>query len=111
MPSTQDQSVLDAIQKANGQAKIGGRMILTLPPNAVASMTVPGTYTVQLSVMNWMGQNGTKIFSFSKGALPVPMITIIGGSTGTFQVTKGLAITAAVNRDTVCTGQHKKLNL
>ena len=94
-----------AIVAANQATALGTQSRLSLSPTVVAALNAD-TYTITLTVTNWLAQSASTSITVTKAAAPVPVVSIIGGSTQSFMPSNGLRLSAQVDKSSVCAGSQ-----
>jgi len=79
--------------------------MLTVPASSVAQLA-DGTYTLAVTVTNFLAQSATAKLSFSKvGPGTAPVISIVGGPTQSFKIADGVNMASALEATSVCAGR------
>ena len=64
-----------------------------------------GSYTLGLTVTDWLGSVGTTSWTFTKQRAPVPLVSVVGGINQTFFIADGVRLATVVDKTTVCNGK------
>lgn len=92
-----------AIVAANQATDLGTQSRLSLSPAVVAALGAD-TYTITLTVTNWLAQTARTSITVTKAAAPVPVVSIVGGASQSFTPSNGLLLSAQVDKSSVCAG-------
>lgn len=97
------------VNEVNKGASLKARSLLSLPAASVAQLA-DGTYTLTVSVTNFLGQSATAKLAFKKvGPGTAPVISIIGGPTQSFKIADGVNLASALEPTSVCVGKTVSL--
>lgn len=76
-------------------------------PGASLSLLPDGTYTLGLTVVNWLGKSDTATFGFTKVAAgAAPVVGIIGEEVQSFKMAEGAKVASQLQAKSVCPGKR-----
>lgn len=93
------------INEVNKGVSIRSKALLSLPAASVAQLG-DGTYTLTVTVTNFLQQSATAKLSCKKvGPGTAPVISIVGGPAQSFKIADGVNLAAALEPTSVCAGK------
>lgn len=97
-----DPTLQASIDAANA---VGAKRVVI--PGASLSLLPDGTYTLGLTVVNWLGKSDTATFGFTKVAAgAAPVVGIIGEAVQSFKMAEGAKVASQLQAKSVCPGKR-----
>ncbi|KAK9833282.1 hypothetical protein WJX81_002494 [Elliptochloris bilobata] len=63
-----------------------------------------GTYTVTLTVTDWLAQTANATWTFTKAAAALPLVQLVGGAQQSFTISQGIKVPVQIFLQSVCPG-------
>jgi hypothetical protein len=93
------------ISKVNSKATVKAKSLLSLPASTLDQLA-DGTYTLTVTVNNFLGRSATDKLVFTKvGPGTAPVISIIGGTAQSFKIADGVNLASYLEPTSVCAGK------
>lgn len=93
------------VNEVNQRSTVKAKVVLTVPAASVAQLA-DGTYTLAVTVTNFLAQSATAKLSFSQvGPGTAPVISIVGGPTQSFKIAAEVNLASALEANSVCAGR------
>lgn len=94
-----------AIANVNSESTVKAKSILSLPA-AIVDQLADGTYTLTVTVTNFLGRSATEKLVFAKvGSGTAPVVSIIGGTAQSFRIADGVKLASFLEPTSVCAGK------
>lgn len=97
----------DLISQLNSRTgDVSTRTLLRIPQAAIAQLD-DGSYTLTVTVVNFLNKAATARLTFNKqpsGAVPV--VSIVGGQSQSFKVAEGIRVSSYLQASSVCGGKE-----